>query len=116
MTYAGNAHPYIRFDNSDSSQNVSLIFTDYDAYRSPAGIKLVGNQGNEWFEAVNIYATMFHGTLSGNASSATVLTTSAGSATLPIYFSGGKPVACTASSLFSNLSNSGNNISVTIAG
>lgn len=57
MTYAGNVHPYIRFDNSDSSQNVSLIFTDYDAYRSPAGIKLVGNQGNEWFEAANIYAT-----------------------------------------------------------
>ena len=116
MTYAGNAHPYIRFDNSDSSQNVSLIFTDYDAYRSPAGIKLVGNQGNEWFEAVNIYATTFHGTLSGNASSATALTTSAGSTTLPIYFSGGKPVACTASSIFSNLSNSGNNISITVAG
>lgn len=57
MTYAGNVHPYIRFDTSDSSQNVSLIFTDYDAYRSPAGIKLVGNQGNEWFEAANIYAT-----------------------------------------------------------
>lgn len=75
MTYADNVHPYIRFDNSDSSQNVSLIFTDYDAYRSPAGIKLVGNQGNEWFEAANIYAATFHGTLSGNASSATTLQT-----------------------------------------
>lgn len=52
----------------------------------------------------------------GNASSATKLTSSAGSATLPIYFSDGKPVACTASSVFSNLSNSGNNISVTVAG
>lgn len=50
------------------------------------------------------------------ASTATALTTSAGSATLPIYFSGGKPIACTASLVFSNLSNSGNNISVTVAG
>ena len=75
MTYAGNVHPYIRFDNSDSSQNVSLIFTDYDTYKRPAGIKLVGNQGNEWFEAANIYATTFYGALSGNASSATKLET-----------------------------------------
>lgn len=37
----------------------------------------------------------FIGSLSGNASSATALTTSAGSATQPVYFSGGKPVACT---------------------
>lgn len=37
----------------------------------------------------------FIGSLSGNASSATALTTSAGSATHPVYFSGGKPVACT---------------------
>lgn len=116
MTYTGNIHPYIRFDNSDSSQNISLIFTDYDSYRRPAGIKLVGNQGNEWFEATNIYATTFYGTLSGNATTATKLTSSAGNAALPIYFSDGKPVACTASSLFSNLSNSGNNISITIAG
>lgn len=52
----------------------------------------------------------------GNAASATKLTSSAGSATLPIYFSDGKPVACTASSVFSNLTNSGNNISITVAG
>lgn len=35
------------------------------------------------------------GALSGNASTATALTSSAGSATHPVYFSGGKPVACT---------------------
>lgn len=75
MTYSGNIHPYIRFDNSDSDQNVSLIFTDYDTYRRPAGIKLVGNQGNEWFEAANIYATTFYGALSGNATTATTLQT-----------------------------------------
>lgn len=39
-------------------------------------------------------ATTFKGALSGNAASATALTTSAGSATQPVYFSGGKPVAC----------------------
>ena len=54
---------------------MSLIFTDYDTYRRPAGIKLVGSQGNEWFEAANIYANMFYGTLSGNATTATTLQT-----------------------------------------
>lgn len=51
-----------------------------------------------------------------SASTATKLTSSAGNAALPIYFSDGKPVACTASSVFSNLSNSGNNLSITVAG
>ena len=37
----------------------------------------------------------FSGSLSGNASTATALTSNAGSATNPVYFSGGKPVACT---------------------
>lgn len=56
MTNA-NIHPRLRFDNSDSSQTVSFIFTDYDSYRAPAGIKLVGNQGNEWFEAPKFIKT-----------------------------------------------------------
>ena len=64
----------------------------------------------------NLYATTFVGALSGNASSATKLTSSAGNAALPIYFSDGKPTACTASSLFSTLSNSDNDISITVAG
>lgn len=45
----------------------------------------------------NLYATNFVGALSGNATTATKLTSSAGNAALPIYFSDGKPVACTAS-------------------
>ena len=56
MTNA-NIHPRLRFDNSDSSQTVSFIFTDSDSYRAPAGIKLVGNQGNEWFEAPKLIKT-----------------------------------------------------------
>ena len=39
-------------------------------------------------------ATTFSGAFSGNATSATSLQTSAGSATMPVYFSGGKPVQC----------------------
>ena len=59
--------------------------------------------------------------ITGNAATATALTTNAGSATLPIYFSNGKPVACTASSVFSSLSwtggtTSGPVLSITIAG
>lgn len=40
-------------------------------------------------------AKIFKGSLSGNANTATALTSSAGSSTQPVYFSGGKPVACT---------------------
>ena len=42
-----------------------------------------------------IYASTFSGALSGNADTATALTSSAGSATQPVYFSSGKPVVCT---------------------
>lgn len=56
MTNA-NIHPRLRFDNGDSSRTVSFIFTDYNSYRAPAGIKLVGNQGNEWFEAPKLIKT-----------------------------------------------------------
>ena len=60
MTYDGNVHGALCFENSDSSQNVRFIFTDYDSYRSPAGIKLIGNQGGEWFEVDgSIYGSGF---------------------------------------------------------
>ena len=39
-------------------------------------------------------ATTFSGAFSGNATTATALKSNAGSTTLPVYFSGGKPVAC----------------------
>lgn len=59
------------------------------------------------------------GSLTGNATSATKLYSSAqvGSASLPVYFNQGVPVACTASSIFSSLTCSATNaISATIAG
>lgn len=65
---------------------------------------------------LNVQAPMFIGKLQGNADTATALTTSAGSEALPVYFSGGKPVACTRSSIFSLLSNDNNQLSITVAG
>ena len=43
-------------------------------------------------------------------------TATKGSASLPIYLNGGVPTACTASSIFSSLTTSGDNISITVAG
>lgn len=43
-------------DGSDD-QALSLVYTSYDSVRSPAGIKLTGSQGNEWFEAPRIIKT-----------------------------------------------------------
>ena len=67
MTYSGNVHPALCFENSDSSQNIRLIFTDYDSYRSPAGLKLVGNQGGEWLEVAGVtYGPGFYHTSYGS--------------------------------------------------
>ena len=41
-----------------------------------------------------ITATTFSGAFSGNATTATALTTNAGNTSTPVYFSNGKPVAC----------------------
>lgn len=49
-----------------------------------------GGDGN----LTQVTASQFNGPLNGNANTATALTSSAGSATQPVYFSGGKPVAC----------------------
>lgn len=41
----------LQFAAANGSQPVALVYTDFDAYRPPAGIRLMGNQGGEWFEA-----------------------------------------------------------------
>lgn len=46
-------------------------------------------------QPTQVTASQFNGNLNGNANTATALTSSAGSSTQPIYFSGGKPVVCT---------------------
>lgn len=52
----------------------------------------IGTSSNKWN---NIYATTFTGNLSGTASTASKLSTSAGSGTQPVYFKDGVPVATT---------------------
>lgn len=38
-----------------NGQGVKLVYNDYDGYRAPAGLILVGEQGGEYFEAPAIY-------------------------------------------------------------
>ena len=35
----------LQFAAANGSQPVALVYTDFDAYRPPAGLKLMGNQG-----------------------------------------------------------------------
>ena len=85
VTYADKQNPRINFLNVNGDQAVSLIFTDYDTYKIPYGLTLVGNgqsttnggaylkvEGN--IQASTMTATTFTGALSGNASSATKAT------------------------------------------
>lgn len=60
-----------------------------------AGTLALGANGNYYFLTQQGTTGTVVANLSGNASSATKLSTSAGSATNPVYFSDGKPVACT---------------------
>ena len=41
----------LQFAAANGSQPVALVYTDFDAYRPSAGLKLMGNQGGEWLEA-----------------------------------------------------------------
>lgn len=110
----------IHFKNeSDSDTNSYMGFETGD--NGNGYFRFAGNSGGtitQWMsiKADGVRASAFIGNLKGNASTATKLESSAGNAALPIYFSDGKPVACVPSSLFSTLSNSGNNLSITIAG
>ena len=61
-----SGNPKIKFTNAELSQPVALVYTDYDSYRFPAGLRLSGNQDTEWFEAPHMYSRAFH-TLSGNS-------------------------------------------------
>ena len=51
-----STNPQIIFSEG-GGQKVQLMYTDYDSYRLPAGLKVLGEQGGEWFEVVgNIYS------------------------------------------------------------
>lgn len=80
--------------NRKGNQGLGIEFEfpyDWDADRNiypyGNGQKNLGDTSRKW---ANVYANNFI----GNASTATALTSSAGSSTQPVYFSSGKPVAC----------------------
>ena len=61
---AASTNPRITFQENTGTQPVHLIYTDYDNYRSPAGLKLIGGTSATpaWFEVEgNIYAAAFKG-------------------------------------------------------
>lgn len=49
---ASSANPRITFQEGTGTQPVHLIYTDYDSYRSPAGLKVIGGTDATpaWFE------------------------------------------------------------------
>ena len=59
IAYGAN-NPKIKFVNSDGSQIVELMYTDYDSVRWPAGLAVRGNQGNEYFDVPHLNATQVH--------------------------------------------------------
>lgn len=87
------------FDVLNDETSAGLYF-NFSATDTEGGNEGVGANSNTASLVSNtsgtvMTATTFKGALNGNASSATKLTTSAGSTTQPVYFSDGKPVACT---------------------
>lgn len=97
----GDANYFVIQSNSTSATWTDVIrlgLTSFDA--SFAGninprTANTGSIGTSILKWNKMYATIFYGDLNGNASTATALTTSAGSPIQPIYFSNGKPVATT---------------------
>lgn len=67
MTYT-STNPCIVF-SENGGQGVKLLYSDYDSYRAPAGLKVIGEQGGEWFEVVGtIYSGGFyHNSYGSNA-------------------------------------------------
>lgn len=53
-SYSGSIGIAFR-EQTANGQGVKLVYNDYDNYRSPAGLILVGEQGGEYFEAPTIY-------------------------------------------------------------
>lgn len=84
----------IRFTKPSYTEPQSLHFgwawTDGSQVKLISDYVFDGGNGQQ----TQVTASQFNGNLNGNANTATALTSSAGSSTQPVYFSGGKPVAC----------------------
>lgn len=100
---ADSTNPRITFQENTGTQPVHLIYSDWDNYRSPAGLKVIGGTSATpaWFEVEgNIYAAAFKGT----ADVATKLGTSnVGSTYVPIHLVAGTATQCSSPSLQVNL-------------
>ena len=88
---AGTAKKIKDFDSDTFDSYADVWFSDDSVEGKP-----VHNQGLQYNPYRNILkAGSFSGNLRGTADNATALTTDAGSANRPVYFSGGIPVATT---------------------
>jgi hypothetical protein len=110
-------NPRIDFKDSNGSQYLSLVYSDYDSYQAPDSLTLIGNQTGSYFIAPNIKAQTglyVTGTskmrmiipeannkytlgASGNGWQKIFVGSadSYGSSTIPIYWDNGVPTACT---------------------
>lgn len=63
-----STNPFLKFSNSDGSQNVMIMFTDYDSYRSPAGLKILGTKSASpaWLEVEGDFIVGRNTTLNGD--------------------------------------------------
>ena len=90
---ASSANPRITFQEGTGTQPVHLIYTDADAYRAPAGLKIIGGSSATpaWFEVEgSIYANSgYRVPHTGNT------TGTLGSATKPVYVDAGELKECT---------------------
>lgn len=70
---ADSTNPRITFCENTGTQPVHLVYTDYDNYRSPAGLKIVGGTSATpaWLE---VEGTVYAAAFNGNATSATKAT------------------------------------------
>lgn len=99
-TFSGNATSAARATNASkvnitnigtSNTNYGILVQSASGNQSPikSGITINPNT-----KLVNASGYTFSGAFSGNATTATALTTNAGNTATPVYFSNGKPVAC----------------------
>lgn len=96
LQWYGQSDSVKLFSQETASDNLELVLQFEDDNSNGLSIRdCTGTQTARITAEGKITASSFIGNLNGNASTATALTSSAGSSTQPIYFSGGKPVACT---------------------
>lgn len=63
-----STNPYLKFANSDDSQSAMIMFTDYDSYRAPAGLKILGAGAGApaWLEVEGDFIVGRNTTLNGD--------------------------------------------------